>query len=169
LMRPSSLSNRSISSLGSAPSSCGMQRSMTYWAASLSSPSSFSRPASQESGIGITTYRDTSIVSQTTSRTLTSPGLHGLLLDSRQLALDRGQLLLEGLLGLSSTCSDSRSKSRDQDLTKSTWSQPTAAMRMNHLQRPRGRRPHLYPSARRPPASVSGRLHPCAPGAPWPP
>jgi hypothetical protein len=48
---------------------------------------------------------------------LTSPSLCGLLLNERQLALDRGQLHLEGLLGLSSSCSDSRSKSKDQDHT----------------------------------------------------
>jgi hypothetical protein len=49
---------------------------------------------------------------------LTSSGLRGLLLDGRQLALDRGQLLLEGLLGLSSACNDSRSRTKDQNLTK---------------------------------------------------
>jgi hypothetical protein len=64
------------------------------------------------------TSRDTSVNSQTTSRMLTSPGLCGYLLYGRELALERGQLFLEGLLGLSSTCSNSRSKSRDQDITK---------------------------------------------------
>jgi hypothetical protein len=49
---------------------------------------------------------------------LTSPGLRGLFLNGRELALERGQLFLEGLLDLSSTSSGSRSKSRDQDLTK---------------------------------------------------
>jgi hypothetical protein len=53
---------------------------------------------------------------------LTSSGLRGLLLDGCQLALDRGQLLIEGLLGLSSACSDSRSEIQDQDLTKHTES-----------------------------------------------
>jgi hypothetical protein len=48
----------------------------------------------------------------------TSSGLRGLLLDERQLALDHDQLLLEGLLGLSSACSNLKSKSRDQDHTK---------------------------------------------------
>jgi hypothetical protein len=64
------------------------------------------------------TSRDMSANSQTTSRMLTSLGLRGLLLDDCVLALECGQLFLEGLLGLSSTCSCSRSKSRDQDLTK---------------------------------------------------
>jgi hypothetical protein len=35
--------------------------------------------------------------------------LHGPLLNSCHLVLDRGQLLLEGLLGLPSTCNNSRS------------------------------------------------------------
>jgi hypothetical protein len=52
------------------------------------------------------------------NKMLTSAGLHGLLLDGRQLALDCGQLLLEGLLGLLSACNDSRSKTQDQDLAK---------------------------------------------------
>jgi hypothetical protein len=49
---------------------------------------------------------------------LTLAGPSGLLLDARQLALDHGQLLLKGLLGLSSACSDSRSEIQDQDLAK---------------------------------------------------
>jgi hypothetical protein len=52
------------------------------------------------------------------NKMLTSTGLHGLLLDGRQLVLDRGQLLLEGLLGLSSACNDSRSKTQYHDLAK---------------------------------------------------
>jgi hypothetical protein len=48
---------------------------------------------------------------------LTSPGLRGLF-DGRELALERRQLFLEGLLGLASPCSGARSKSHDQDLTK---------------------------------------------------
>jgi hypothetical protein len=49
---------------------------------------------------------------------LASLGLRGLLLDGRQLDLDLGQLLLEGFLGLSSACSDSRSENQHQDHTK---------------------------------------------------
>jgi hypothetical protein len=52
------------------------------------------------------------------NKTLTSVGLRGLLLDGPHLALDRCQLLLEGLLGLSSACNDSRTKTQDQDLAK---------------------------------------------------
>jgi hypothetical protein len=52
------------------------------------------------------------------NKMLTSASLHGLLLDGRLLALDRGQLLFEGLLGPSSAYSDSRSKTKDQDLAK---------------------------------------------------
>jgi hypothetical protein len=53
---------------------------------------------------------------------LTQSGLRELLLNGRHLALDHGQLLHEGLLGLSSACSDSRSEHQDQELTKSTLS-----------------------------------------------
>jgi hypothetical protein len=45
-------------------------------------------------------------------------GLRELLLDGRDLAPDLGQLLLEGLLGLSSACSDSWSERQDQEITK---------------------------------------------------
>jgi hypothetical protein len=64
------------------------------------------------------TNHDTSVNSQTTSWMLTLPGLRGFLLDGCELAFERGQLFLEVLLGLSSTCSDSRSKSHNQDLAK---------------------------------------------------
>jgi hypothetical protein len=49
---------------------------------------------------------------------LTSTGHRELLLDGRDLALDLGQLLLEGLLGLSSAYNDSRSEHQGQDVTK---------------------------------------------------
>jgi hypothetical protein len=49
---------------------------------------------------------------------LTSSGLRGLLLVDCHLDLGPGKLLLEGLLGLSSACSDSSSEHQDQDLTK---------------------------------------------------
>jgi hypothetical protein len=52
------------------------------------------------------------------NKTLTLAGLCGLLLDGCQLVLDRGQLLLEGLLDLSSACKDSRSKTQYRDLAK---------------------------------------------------
>jgi hypothetical protein len=50
------------------------------------------------------------------NKMLTLAGLHGLLFDGRQLVLDRGQLLLEGLLSPSSACKDSRSKTQYRDL-----------------------------------------------------
>jgi hypothetical protein len=63
------------------------------------------------------------------SKTLTLTGLRELLLDGCDLALDHGQLLLEGLLGLSIPCDDSRSEHQDKELTKSTWSQPGATIK----------------------------------------
>jgi hypothetical protein len=92
--------------------------SMTYWVASFSSPGSFSRPACQDSGIRVVTSRDTSTYSQTTSKALTSLCLRGILFDGCELALERRQLFLEGLLGLTSPCSGSRLRSGDKDLTK---------------------------------------------------
>jgi hypothetical protein len=41
-------------------------------------------------------------------KTLTMADLCGPFLNGRHLVLDRSQLLLEGLLGLSGTCNDSR-------------------------------------------------------------
>jgi hypothetical protein len=49
------------------------------------------------------TSRDTSANSQTISKMLTLSGLSGLLLDGCELALERGKLFLDGLLGLLST------------------------------------------------------------------
>jgi hypothetical protein len=46
--------------------------------------------------------------------------LRGPLLNGHHLVLHRGQLLLKGLLGLSSTCNDSRSQTQHRDLAKHT-------------------------------------------------
>jgi hypothetical protein len=53
-------------------------------------------------------------------KTPTMENLGGPFLNGRHLVLDRGQLLLEGLLGLSGTCNDSRSQTQHQELTKRT-------------------------------------------------
>jgi hypothetical protein len=50
----------------------------------------------------------------------TMADLCGPLLNGRHLVLDRGQLILKGLLGLSSAFNDSRSKTQQRDLTKNT-------------------------------------------------
>jgi hypothetical protein len=102
---------------------------MTYWATSLSSPSSFSRPAlnkqiqkpiqSWHVGQLRNNEQDANLFFERKpwgNKMLTLAGLRGLLLDGRQLVLDRGQLLLEGLLGPSSACKESRSKIQYHDL-----------------------------------------------------
>jgi hypothetical protein len=62
--------------------------------------------------------RGTSTNFSIVNKMLTSVGLRGLLLDGRQLVVDRGQLLFEGFLGLSSAYNDSGSTIQDQDLVK---------------------------------------------------
>jgi hypothetical protein len=54
------------------------------------------------------------------NKTLTMVDLYGPLLNGRHLILDLGQLLLEGVLGFSGACNDSRSKPQQQELRKHT-------------------------------------------------
>jgi hypothetical protein len=66
------------------------------------------------------TNRGTSSNLTVMDKTLTMADLHGPFLNGRHLVFDRGQLLLEGLLGPPGVCNDSRSQTQHQEHAKHT-------------------------------------------------